>query len=67
MTGAPKWSSNSSFPALLSIPAVIGNARCFKIMEVPDRRYAGTQWIAVLDDLVGLETFPVQTSAGVLG
>jgi hypothetical protein len=38
------------------------NARCFQIMEAPDRKLLNP-WIAAWNDLVDFEVVPVQTSA----
>ena len=38
------------------------NARCFQVMEAPDRKSLNP-WIAAWDDLVDFEVVPVQTSA----
>jgi Protein of unknown function (DUF3303) len=38
------------------------NARCFQIMEAPDRKSL-EPWIAAWADLVDFEVVPVQTSA----
>lgn len=38
------------------------NARCFQIMEAPDRESL-EPWIARWDDLMDFEIVPVQTSA----
>ena len=38
------------------------NARCFQIMEAPERESLNP-WIAAWDDLVDFEVVPVQTSA----
>jgi hypothetical protein len=38
------------------------NARCFQIMEAPDRESLNP-WIAAWDDLVDFEVVPVQASA----
>ena len=39
-----------------------GNARCFQIMEAPEREPLD-RWISVWADLVDFEVVPVQTSA----
>jgi hypothetical protein len=39
-----------------------GNARCFQVMEAPDRA-ALEPWIAAWVDLVDFEVVPVETSA----
>lgn len=38
------------------------NARCFQIMEAPDRESL-EPWIAAWEDLVDFEVIPLQTSA----
>lgn len=38
------------------------NARCFQIMEAPERESLNP-WISAWDDLVDFEVVPVQTSA----
>jgi hypothetical protein len=38
------------------------NARCFQVMEAPDRESL-EPWIAAWNDLVDFEVVPVQTSA----
>ena len=38
------------------------NARCFQVMEAPDRESL-EPWIAAWNDLVDFEAVPVQTSA----